>query len=197
MRFRPFIHRPLSRRPLCIACVVTLGTLVAMVLGFALASTRASAQEPPQPTKEHAILKMDAGTWEADGKFFVPGMDAITSKGEETNRMMGDLWLISDYKDAGGFEGHGILGYDPEKKKYVGSWADSMASYVHTMEGTYDAKTKTLTMMVDAKDPAGKSIKQRHVTVFKSADAKDFAVYMPGPDGKEMKLMEIALKRKK
>ena len=41
----------------------------------------------------------------------------------------GGFWLLLDYKgDFGGmkFEGKGATGYDPNKKKYVSTWVDSM-----------------------------------------------------------------------
>lgn len=194
-------HRIASRsfhRPFCLACIITLATLVAAAASVLLsASARAQEPAPPQPTKEHEMLKREAGEWEAAGKFYIPGMDAIESNGEETSRMIGDLWLVSHYKDASGFEGHGTLGYDTDKKKFVGTWVDTMSTSVHTMEGDYDAAKKTMTIFMTAKDQTGKLVKQRHVTVYKSDDARDFTIYMPGEDGKEIKILEIAYKRKK
>ncbi|MBI1900416.1 MAG: DUF1579 family protein [Planctomycetia bacterium] len=161
----------LSRRPLCILCYLALGTLVAAVVGFAL-SARGQQPDAPKPSPEHEVLKMEEGVWYSVVKIIAPE-GAIEGKGTETNRLMkGGLWLVSDYEDSdpNGFFGHGILGYDPAKKKFVGSWVDNMST--------------------------GKPMKQKHVTVYK-ADVREFAIYVTGPDGKDMKVLEMTAKRRK
>ncbi len=40
----------------------------------------------------------------------------MRQKGVSTNRRIGDgRWLIVDYRAEGGFEGHGVYGYDAAK----------------------------------------------------------------------------------
>ena len=67
-------------------------------------------------------------------------------KAVEKNRLLeGGLWIISDYVAELGsmkFEGHGIIGYNPEKKRYVGTWVDNMTPMISPMEGTYDVEKK-------------------------------------------------------
>ena len=66
------------------------------------------------------------------------------------------------------FEGRGQFGYDPAKKKYVGTWIDSMSPTLRVLEGTYDAKTKTLTYKGDGVCPIdGSKLLQRMVTTTK------------------------------
>jgi hypothetical protein len=188
----------MTRRPLCIVCYLSLGTLVAAVVGFAL-SARGQQPETPKPSPEHEVLKMEEGVWDTTVRILAPE-GAIEGKGTENNRLLkGGLWLLGDYEDAdpNGFFGHAILGYDPAKKKFVGSWVDNMSTYIAPMEGDYDAKTKTRTMTVESLDPmTGKPMKQKHVTVYKG-DAREFAIYVPGPDGKDMKILEMTAKRRK
>jgi hypothetical protein len=73
------------------------------------------------------MLKKMEGTWEATMN--VMGMDA---KGTMVYKMeLGGLWLTSNFEgEFGGmkFTGKGIDGYDPMKKKYVGTWVDSMST---------------------------------------------------------------------
>ena len=87
----------------------------------------------------------------ADGK-----VETSTSKGVETNRMIAGKWLISDFKGemfGSTFEGHGTNGYDAKKNKYIGTWVDTMSVRIDTLEGTYDEKTKTLTLNSDSEGP--------------------------------------------
>ena len=43
------------------------------------------------------------------------------------------------------FKGHGIEGYDNVKKKFIGTWMDSMGTGIMMSEGDYDPATKTFT----------------------------------------------------
>src|SRR5687767_13529697 len=127
------------------------GRFVRIALAFALLGPAAvSAQQGPpmpKPGPEHALLKMDVGTWDAVIEMVPgPGAPATKSKGVETNRIgCGGLCLIGDFKaDVMGmpFEGHGVTTWDPAKKKYVGSWTDSMSKGLAIGESTYDPQTK-------------------------------------------------------
>ena len=85
-----------------------------------------------KPVKEHEVLKKFEGEWDSTMKATMePGKDPMVSKGKESCKLiMGGLFLVTslDAEMMGGkFFGHGILGYDVQKKKYTGSWVDSMA----------------------------------------------------------------------
>ena len=157
-----------------------------------------------QTSKEHEILKKDVGTWTAECKMWVAGPDAdpIVSPGKETNRLLpGGNWLLSEFESEFGgekFTGHGTFGYEPEKKKYVGSWVDSMSPYMMMMEGTYDDKTKTMTMFYTAKDPAGNEANGKTVCVTKDEKTRVFTMYMQARESKDkfVKMMEITYHKK-
>lgn len=86
---------------------------------------------------------------------FIPGMDAQVSSAKETVRAVGSLWTSARFEcDMMGmpFIGIGILGYDQEKEKYVGTWVDSMRGTITLMEGT-EAEDGTLTMRWEAVNP--------------------------------------------
>jgi hypothetical protein len=148
-----------------------------------------------KPGPEHEILKKSVGTWDATVEEMAPGAPAKTSKGTETAKLVGGLWLVSDFKSemAGQpFEGHAVGGYDTNKKKYVGTWVDSMSSGVWTSEGTFDPATKTLTDAMEGPGPDGKPMKCKAVTEWKDADTKVFTMYMG-----EAPTMRITYKRRK
>ena len=84
------------------------------------------------------------GTWDATIKTYMagPGAEPSVSKGTEVNEVMpGGLWVLSKFDgDFGGmkFQGRGQFGFDPIKKKYVGTWIDSTSTILSMLEGEYD-----------------------------------------------------------
>jgi len=172
------------------------------VAAAAMLSGAAVAQDMPMPKPgpEHKVLEMDAGTWDATVETFMPGMPPTTSKGTETNTIgCGGLCLISDFKSvtAGApFHGHGTSAWDPAKKKYVGTWTDSMSAGISIGESTYDPATKTATGWMEGPDMTGKVVKSKAVGQYKDANTRVFTMYTIGPDGKEVPSMKITYTKK-
>ena len=153
----------------------------------------------PQPGPEHELLKKEVGTWDATVEMMMGA--APPTKGVETNTLgPGGLWVINDFKSeiAGApFQGHGVTGYDPAKKKYVGTWVDSMSTAVSILESTYDAASKSMVGAIDAPGPDGRMMKMKTVTQHTDDDTRVFTMYGTGPDGKEAPTMRITYKRRK
>ena len=181
---------------------------ILMGLVAALMATSVAAQEPPpaqKPLPEHAILAQEAGTWDATIKTFAggPGSEPAVSQGKETNEVLaGGLWVLSRFEGSFGgvpFEGRGQYGYDPVKKKYVGTWIDSMSTILSVLEGEYDAKSKTMTYIGDGYDPALKAkFTQKMVTTTKDDGTRVFTLFMKFESQKdEVKFMEIAYTKRK
>jgi hypothetical protein len=177
--------------------------LVLVLLAVALPRV-ASAEDYTKPTKEHEEMAEDVGTWDADVSMWMsPDGEPMKSKAVETNEMMGKLWLISKFEgDFGGekFEGASATSYDPIKKKYVGSWVDTMSPFKMDLEGTYDEDSKTLTLMGEGTDHmTGKPCKMKMVTKYASKDKKTFTMYSEGEGGdkKWQKTMVIEYTRRK
>ena len=140
-----------------------LCSLTALLAISICVPNRATAQGPmPQPGPEHEILKKDVGTWDVEIKTWAgPGEPTVT-KGKETNRMMGGFWLIANFEGnmmGVDFQGHGVYGYDAEKKTYVGQWFDSFGSPAMAMTGEWDKETRTMTYEGMAKGMDGKPAK--------------------------------------
>lgn len=176
-------------------------TTVVVVLSIA---ARAGAQAPPapKPGPEHDVLKLEQGVWNAVVEFAPePGKPATKSKGVETNTIAcGGLCLVTDFKGelAPGmaFEGHGIATWDAARKKYVGTWMDSMSSTLSTSEATFDAAAKRMNGSMEGPDLTGKVVKMRSTTDLKDGQ-RVFTMYGPGPDGKEIQMMRIIYTRRK
>lgn len=157
----------------------------------------ATAQEPqmPKPGPEHQALKMAEGVWDA----VVEGEGMEPAKGKAVMKMgLGGFWLSNHFTcDFGGmkFEGHGSTGYDPIKKKYIETWADSMSPSLMVTEGTYDEKTRTLNMTGDGYDHMGQPVKVRTATIHKDANTVVFELYQTGADKQERKVMSVTYTR--
>lgn len=175
-------------------------SLSAPTLTLLFSASLAFAQGPPmpQPGPEHEMLKKDVGTWDATVEMFMqPGAPAMVSKGVETVTMMGALWQVSEFKSemmGQPFEGRGATGYDPAKKKFVGTWVDTMTPGYYTVEGTYDAATRTLTATMRGPDASGAVVETKETTQWTDADTRVFTMY--APDGKTVG-MRITYKRRK
>lgn len=175
----------------------TFARLVGPILSAILLPSFATlGQAPPAPGPEHEILKKMEGTWTAKVK-----MGDNESPATVTYKLeCGGLWLVSDFRADFGdmkFQGRGMDGYDPDKKKYVSVWVDSMSARPMFLEGTFDKEKKTLTMTGEGPGPDGKPAKQKMVTQHTDDDHHVFTMYVTGADGQEVKMMTIEYTRKK
>lgn len=159
------------------------------------------AQGPPKPGPEHARLAQEVGTWDADVKYWMdPAKPPAVSRGSEVNTMiLGGFYLQSEFKSSfmdQPFEGRGLMGFDPHKKKYTMAWTDNMDPAMAVSEGSADAEGKTFTFTSTRRDMGGKPRKWKEVTAYQDADHKTFTMYM-GKGKAWAKVMEIAYTRKK
>lgn len=181
----------------CRTIALTL-TLAALAFG-----PGASAQDfpNPQPAEAHKLFAEDAGTWDATIKMFLAGPDAPPTeyKGVETSETVcGGLFAKTSFKAKMGehdFEGHGLTGYDPATKEYVGTWVDSFSMTPTPMKGKYDAEKKTLTVKLTVPTGDGGTIEMKQVTTRLDQDTKKFENFLM-IDGNETKVMEIVSKKR-
>ena len=130
-------------------------------LGAAVAPNAARADAPPQPGQEVTDLKPFAGTWSCtgktkDGKTFTA--TAVFTQSKELNGFWYDARYTRDKtKDAPGFAGHGILGFDTANSKYYFTGVDSFGGWA-VLVGSMSNKVLDL---------AGNSNQGGHVTPFK------------------------------
>ena len=139
------------------------------------------------PSKEHALLRRFVGEWEAKlAREGEPGERA----GFETGRLvLGGYWLVLELRGlyvGRPYEGHGLLGYDPKKRKYVGVWAGSAAAGLSVVEGEADPSGRTLTMWIDFPHPrTGRIVKERMVHEFVGPSRRTLTFYGRDEDGEE------------
>lgn len=184
--------------------IKVVATFLLLTAGAAICAAGIAGQMPPapKPGPAHEALKAEAGTWNAAIEMVpAPGAPAMKSSGVETNVIgCGGLCLITDFKGtmAPGetFEGHGVVAYDPAKKKYVGSWTDSMSAGLAISEAAWDPAAKTFSGWMEGPDATGKVMKSRSVSEHKADGSRVLTMFAPGPDGKEFQMMRIVYTKK-
>jgi len=180
--------------------LIAAATLAVGGVGFALGAN--AMQEPqdasammPKPGPEHKIMNQDLGTWNAAVKVWMaPGQPPMEMLGTESNKWdCNGLWMMSSF-DApdGSFSGRGIGGWDSTKKQYVSVWVDSMSTYLATMTGTYDPKTKTVSYKGEAPDQdTGKMNKIRSTVEYVDVNTRRYTSWSTPAGGTEVKSLEI------
>lgn len=165
-------------------------------------SKKQSGQMPTfTPGKEHQLLKQFDGEWEFTSKCTFPGQETMEGKGTESVRMTyGGFWADVESKGVMGgkeWSGRGLMGFDPQKKKYCGAWVDSMSPYLYTFEGEADASGKTFTFRTKGVDPkTGKESSERMEWEFKDQDHRTMKFFGKDESGKEVQISEVLYSRK-
>jgi hypothetical protein len=136
--------------------------LPTLMLSLLVAPEMGLAQAPPdmpEPTKEHAWLAQFVGEWKTESKATMgPEQPPMECSATLVSRQLGGFWVMNEMKgDMAGTPMTAIqtIGYDAAKKKYVGTWVDSMTSFMWQYEGSVDATGKILTLRADGPNFAG------------------------------------------
>ncbi len=180
-------------------CRLTL-TLLPLTLASAtccLAQDDQAGFPSAEPTPQHELLKKEVGTWTGEMKFFGPGADLPAMPIRETNTLMDTgLWVVTEF-EAGPFLGRGQFGYDPLKKKYVGTWVDNMTPHLMVMEGDYNSETHEMTMFTQGIDQAtGKMQDMKAVSRYVDADTRTYTMHAKQA-GDWVKMFQVNYQREK
>ena len=125
--------------------------LVTAILGLGLLA--ATLPSPGDDTaRAKALLAPFAGTWATE--FSMVGMPA--SKGAEVVTAFPHGLAVAVTSRADGYEGHGLIGYDPRTGKYMHVWADTMTPGLMVSEGHFSADGKSFTVEGEHETAAGK-----------------------------------------
>ena len=94
--------------------------------------------------------------------------------------------------------GIGYTGYDNYKKKYVGSWTDTMGTMIMISTGTADASGKKFTFWSTVDDVVMKKpAKVKEIVTVVDGDHHTYEQWSSAPDGKMFKSLEVQYTRKK
>ncbi|MCP3917888.1 MAG: DUF1579 domain-containing protein [bacterium] len=176
------------------------GIATVLVGGVAIAalSPVLPFQGAAQATDHHQRIVKGAGMWEGELSMWMPGSDeAQTSPCTEKVIALGQMWTVSHFEMefmGQPFSGSATLGYDPEGKKYIGTWIDSMTPRMTNMEGRWNEEKKAIVMSYESYEPTGEKVKMRSEFVAEG-DVHTTTFFRLGDEG-EHKQMQIRLKRK-
>ncbi|MGB7344732.1 MAG: DUF1579 domain-containing protein [Pirellulaceae bacterium] len=180
-------------------------TLIIAIVAFVLGGiTMAPAQQPELPSteKEHQWLNQFAGEWTSVSQSVAyDDQPATKCTGAMKSRMLGEFWIINEITgDMGGSSVDAIqtIGYDADKKQYIGTWVDSMMNHLWRYEGTVDANGKKFVLLADGPNfmSDGKLTKFRDSYEFKTPDTIITTSEMMGDDGKWLTFMSGEMTRK-
>jgi Protein of unknown function (DUF1579) len=130
-----------------------------------------------EPQQEHQWLQQLVGEWTYESECIMgPGQPPMRFKGSESMRSLGGLWVLGEGRGEmpGGDTATMIisLGYDPRKKRFVGTWIGSMMTHLWVYDGGLDAAGRVLTL--DAEGPSfagdGTLAKYQDIITLESAD---------------------------
>lgn len=154
------------------------------------------------PGENHKNLARYVGDWTFTNKMW---MDPSQPPQESGGTMKGEMILGGRYAQLHWkgefmgmpFEGRGTEGYDNLAKQYVSSWVDNMGTGILSMTGTCENDGKTCTMKGDMIDPmTGNKSYMRTVVTWMDQNNFKWEMFGPGADGKELKMMEMVVKKK-
>jgi hypothetical protein len=163
------------------------------------AAVEASAKNPKAPPKEMAQLHKDVGEWDAIVQCAAPGQPASEDKGtERVSAVCNGRWLWSDFTgqfQGQPFAGHGITGWDPNEKKYVSFWLDSMSATCMSTSGALDPSGKSCKLEGKCVCPERKPMSVQQTIDW--TDANTRRCDMQFATGDEVSKMTISYTRKR
>lgn len=157
-----------------------------------------------EPQKEHAWLERLVGEWEGEIEASMgPGQPPMKHRSKESVRSLGGVWVLCEGRSEmpGGGTGTTLmtLGYDPARKRYVGTFVGSMMTNMWVYDGAMGAAGSVLTL--DTEGPSftaeGKTAKYQDIIEIKDDDHRVLSSRFLGDDGQWHHFMTANYRRVK
>jgi hypothetical protein len=156
----------------------------------------------PEPQKEHQWLDRLIGEWTSESECSM-GVDQPPSKtqGTEVVRSLGGLWILSEGEgempDGGTGKTIVTLGYDPQSKRYVGTFIASMMTHLWIYNGSLDAADKILTLDTEGPNFSESAMaKYKDIIEFVSDDYRILTSQILEDDGTWNRFMAVHYRRR-
>ena len=193
---------------------VLTGVLAAVLAVPALAQEGEMPQMTPEQQAEmeaymkagalgpqHELMAKHVGTFDVAIKSWMdPAAPPMESKGVaiRTLHMDGRVLHEEFQGDMMGtsFTGLSRSGYDNVSGKWWSTWTDSMSTGIMVSKGTCDESFNCTYVGTHNDAITGGPVTNRYVAKWTSPDEQHFAMYGPGRDGNEVKMMEMIYTRR-
>jgi hypothetical protein len=153
-----------------------------------------------EPQNEHKWLEQLVGEWETEMEGIAgPDQPPVKHTGAETVRSF-KVWVLCEGTMPGDVSMQTLLtlGYDPAKKKFVGTFIGSMMTHLWVYEGELDASGKKL--VLDAVGPSfadpTKTAKYKDTVEIVSPDHRTLSSQFQAEDGTWHHFMTAHYRRK-
>jgi hypothetical protein len=156
-----------------------------------------------EPQKEHNWLHKLLGEWTYESTAAgSAGEQPSKATGTERVRSLGGLWVLAEGE--GEMPGGGpattlmTLGYDTEKKRYLGTWIGSMMTHMWIYDGEMDGAGKVLTLNSEgpSMEGDGSTAKYKDVIELKSDDHRVLTAHVLKKNGTWERFMTAEYRRK-
>ncbi|AMV31486.1 hypothetical protein VN12_05165 [Pirellula sp. SH-Sr6A] len=154
-----------------------------------------------KPQAEHQRLEQLVGTWRFRHTCKMPDGTESTESGTMVCRTLHGMWLLAEStgdvsSDTTSWSNLLTVGYDTEKKEYVGTFISSMMSSIWAYRGTMDEPSKQLHLYTEGPKFDGSGIgKYRDTIEWVDDDRWLFLSALEGDDGVWIPFMESEQKR--
>ena len=166
-------------------------------------TTGCNFEEMAAPIAAHEKLKPFEGTFRAEVKIWMGPGEPNASTGTMTNTFdLGSRYLHQRYVGDPcegpftNFEGRGYWGFNKATNKYEGFWIDTASTVMQTESGDVDDSGTVWTMIGSMPgQETGTTTNKKSIITLKDHDHHSIEMYFEGPDGSEVKGMEIQYTR--
>ena len=163
----------------------------------------APAEGSAEPQKQHRWLQRFVGEWTYESEVPAQGGEpAHKVTGIERVRAIGDLWVVGESNGEVPGAGHATsiitLGYDPDRKRFLGSWIGSMMTHMWIYDGELDAAERVLTLTSQGPSMSGDGTMSTYqdVVEFKNDDHRVLTARVRNADGMWQEFMTMDFHRK-
>ena len=163
----------------------------------------APAEGSAEPQKQHRWLQRFVGEWTYESEMPAQGGEpAHKVTGIERVRAIGDLWVVGESNGEMPGAGHATsiipLGYDPDRKRFVGTWIGSMMTHMWIYDGELDAAERVLTLTSQGPSMSGDGTMSSYqdVVEFKNDDHRVLTARVRNADGTWQEFMTMDFHRK-
>jgi hypothetical protein len=154
-------------------------------------------------TDAHRWLQRLIGEWSYE---IDPGTSQCTPPaklgGTERVRALGEVWIVGDGRgtlpDGSPADWQVTLGYDPGRKRFVGTWVGSMMNFLWIYrDGFLDAAARVLTLEAEGPkfDGTPGTALFRDILTLESSDMRVLTGNVLGGDGKWSEFMRTVYRR--